>query len=117
LWTRLPALVAQGSPQPLSAWPLPRVVDALQKLCHDVACVTAGAAPRYFPAASLQRAAQAGALVEWMRELDRIARRADHPWNAGLVTESLVQQGQRALAGPARTASPSRGVSVHSRHE
>ncbi|MES1162069.1 MAG: DNA polymerase III subunit delta', partial [Rhizobacter sp.] len=117
LWTRLPALVAQGSPQPISAWPLQRVVDALQKLCHDVACVTAGATPRYFPVASIQRAAQAGALVEWMRELDRIARRADHPWNAGLVTESLVQQGQRALAGTARTAAPARGVSVHSRHE
>jgi len=117
LWTRLPSLVAQGLPQPLGAWPLPRVVDALQKLCHDVACVTAGAAPRYFPVASLQRAAQAGALVEWMRELDRIARRADHPWNAGLVTESLVQQGQRALAVPARAVPAARGVSVHSRHE
>ena len=96
---------------------MPRALDALQKLCHDAACVTAGAAPRYFPAASIQRAARAGALIEWVRELDRIARRADHPWNAGLVIESLVQQGQRALAGPARAAPPTRGVSVHSRHE
>jgi DNA polymerase-3 subunit delta' len=117
LWTRLPGLVAQGQSQALSAWPLPRVVDALQKLCHDAACVAAGSAPRYFPPASIRPGASGSALIEWMRELDRIARRAEHPWNAGLLTESLVQQGQRALAGPARAVAPARGVSVHSRHE
>ena len=116
-WARLPELVAQGQAQALSAWPLPRVVDALQKLCHDAACVAAGSAPRYFPPASIRPGAIGAALIEWMLELDRIARRADHPWNAGLVTESLVQQGQRALAGPARAVAPARGVSVHSRHE
>ena len=116
-WSRLPALVAQGATQPLTAWPLPRAVDALQKLCHDVACRSVGAAPRYFPAASLKGVAETSALVEWMRELDRIARRVDHPWNAALVVESLVQQGQRALAGTAGTVSPRRGLSVHSRHE
>ena len=117
LWTRLPGLVAQGQSPALSAWPLPRVVDALQKLCHDAACLAAGAAPRYFPPASLRPGASGAALIAWMRELDRIARRAEHPWNAGLVIESLVQQGQRALAGAARAAPAVRGVSVHSRHE
>ena len=119
LWSRLPALVAQGAAPGLSGWPLPRVVDALQKLCHDAACVAQGAAPRYFAAASIARGADARALAAWSAELQRLARHAEHPWNAGLVIESLVQQGQRALTNPqtnAQTAPLSkRSVSVNSR--
>ena len=115
LWTRLPALVAQGLPQALAAWPLPRVIDALQKLCHDSACVASGALPRYFPAASIVPGADPAALNVWMAELRRIARHAEHPWNAGLVVESLVQQGQRALAAAATSAAAKLPVSVHSR--
>ena len=115
LWTRLPALVAQGLPQALAAWPLPRVIDALQKLCHDSACVASGALPRYFPAASVVPGADPAALNVWMAELRRVARHAEHPWNAGLVVESLVQQGQRALAAAATSAAAKPAVSVHSR--
>ena len=119
LWLRLPTLVAQGMSASVGGWPLARVVEALQKLCHDAACIAAGAAPRYFPAASIRSGAQPAALAAWMRELNRVARHAEHPWNAGLMVESLVQQGQRALAvgaSPAgvRPASAKRGGSVHS---
>ena len=118
LWLRLPALVAQGTAAALGGWPLARVVDALQKLCHDAACIAAGAAPRYFPAASIRAGAQPDALAAWMRELNRVARHAEHPWNAGLMIESLVQQGQRALAVAVAVAggsAPQRDSSVHSR--
>lgn len=97
-WTRLPGTVARGEAALIAAWPLPRVVDALQKLCHDAACLAVGAPPRYFPPAALPARAAPLALAEWSRELARVARHADHPWNAGLLIESLVQQGQRALA-------------------
>ena len=117
LWSRLPALVQRGEAAPLAAWPLPRVVDALQKLCHDAACRAAGAAPRYFPPgsmASLAGPADPIALAGWARDLLRAARHAEHPWNAGLMVEALVQRGQRALAatGQAVAAQP---ASVHSR--
>ena len=123
LWIRLPALVQRGESASIAAWPLPRVVDALQKLCHDASCVAAGAAPRYFPRAAVPSGANAVALVEWSRELCRVARHADHPWNAGLMLESLVQKGQRALAtAPSRRShavdvsrDPRQGASVHSR--
>lgn len=115
LWTRLPAMVAQGLPQALMAWPLPRAVDALQKLCHDAACVASGTAPRYFPAGSIGAGAGLAALTAWMAELRRIARHAEHPWNAGLVIESLVQQGQTALARVGKSVPPKQGISVHSR--
>jgi DNA polymerase-3 subunit delta' len=111
-WSRLPGLVARGGAEALAGWPLPRVIDALQKLCHDAACVAAGAAPRYFPAASIARGVDPAALDAWRAELTRVARNAEHPWNAPLLIESLVQQGQRALA---RKALAKRDVSVHSR--
>lgn len=110
LWLRLPALVGQGATAAFAAWPLARTVDALQKLCHDAACLAAGAAPRYFSAASIGTGAEPKALSAWMRELDRVARHAEHPWNAGLMTESLVQQGQRALAAARGGTAKSAGV-------
>ena len=119
-WLRLPALVAQGSSTAFNGWPLARVVDALQKLCHDAACVSAGAAPRYFAAAVFRADADPASLNAWMRELNRVARHAEHPWNAGLMAESLVQQGQRALAAAVNGGSGGSGgraarhASVHS---
>ena len=97
LWSRLPTLVQRGEASVLSAWPLPQVVDTLQKLCHDAACVAAGAAPRYFPRAAVPVVTDTAALTAWMTELNRVARHAEHPWSAALVCESLVQRGQRAL--------------------
>lgn len=114
-WARLPALVRQGDSAPLVAWPLTRVIDALQKLCHDAACVAAGALPRYFPSTTIDAGADGTALSAWMRELNRVARHTEHPWNAGLMTESLVQQGQRALAGTKRKGIDPQSVSVHLR--
>ena len=123
LWLRIPALVRSGDHGPLAQLQLPRVVDALQKLCHDTACVAAGAAPRYFPAAAVPAGADPLALTEWSRELHRAARHADHTWNAGLMVEALVLRGQRALTGAgvnaARGANPSgratrQGASVNS---
>ena len=115
LWLRLPAIVARGETQALASWPLPRLLDALQKLCHDLACVAAGAAPRYFPPSALVKRADAGALTEWMREINRCVRHAEHAWNAGLMLDSLLQQGQRALrAEPSESSAKQRG-SVHSR--
>ena len=112
LWLRIPSLVRRGDASAFAAWPTPRMIDALQKLCHDAACTAAGAAPRYFPAASLGSGGTVAGLTAWMQELNRCARHAEHPWNAGLLGESLVQQGRRALA----LAGPGEGRdSLHSR--
>ncbi|HJV94706.1 MAG TPA: hypothetical protein VJ608_01665 [Albitalea sp.] len=81
----------------------------LQKLCHDAMRSAAGAAPRYFPA--VPATARLDALSAWARELARAARHAEHPWNAGLMVEALVQQAKQALAPPSRVR---QGVSVHS---
>ena len=102
-WSQLPALVRRGAAAGVSGWPLPRLIESLQKLCHDALCMAAGAAPRYFPVASLKGAARVvdGAATQplhaWERELRRAARFAEHPWNAGLLAESLIEQGRSAL--------------------
>lgn len=98
VWLALPRQLARGDAGNMASWPLPRVVDALQKVCHDLMRLAAGGQPRYFPAASLPAAPALSALTAWSRELARIARQAEHPWNAGLLVESLTQQASQALA-------------------
>lgn len=98
-WRALPRAVARGDARPLAGWSVPRVVDTLQKLCHDATVAAAGGAPRYFPADSLPPGADIAALAAWSKSLNRTARHDEHPWNAGLLTEALVLEG--AAAWPA----------------
>lgn len=107
LWARLPAIVARGETAPLAGWPLPRLIDALQKLCHDAWCMSRGAAPRFFAPGSLGAAASPDALQDWSAALRTAARHDEHPWNAALLAESLVEQGRRALGRtPSRRDGP-----------
>jgi DNA polymerase-3 subunit delta' len=82
------------------------VLDALFKLCHDALAVASGAAPRYFPPDKALSQGHAERLADWSRELTRIARHAEHPWNEGLLVEALVRAGHEALQ-PAGTAARS----------
>ena len=96
-WTRLPRQLAAGEVGSLASWPLPRLLDALHKLCHDALCVACGAAPRYFPPAAMPRPAGVPALNAWSRALTRTLRHAEHPWSMPVMVESLVQQAKTAL--------------------
>lgn len=96
-WSSLPAQLAQGDARWLSTWPVPQAVKALQQLCHDLMAHAVGAPPRYFPAASLPRVSDASALAQWSRELARVNRHADHPWQAPLLIEALMAQGRAAV--------------------
>lgn len=99
-WTALPKAVARGEGGALAGWSVPRAVDAMQKLCHDAMALAAGGSARYFPPASLPRAADMAALNDWAEALRRVARHDEHPWNEGLLLEALVTQGRRALKLP-----------------
>ena len=90
-------LMARGDVSAVAGWAPPDVVDALQKLCHDLLATGAGAAPRFFAAADLPRGASARALSAWSRELMQAARTAEHPFHAGLMLESLVSRARSAL--------------------
>ena len=114
LWRALPGRVAGGDAAALRGWALPRVVETLQKLCHDAASVSVGAPPRYFPAASVPVGGDLAGLSRWSRELVRFASHDEHPWIADLSIESLVEQGRRALQKPRIAADGRRHESIHS---
>lgn len=100
-WPRIPNDLMQGATTTLTQWPLTLVVETLQKVCHDLACVAAGAAPRYFPEGSLPAAPDLQRLTTWSQELRKTSRHAEHPWNQNLKVETLLLQA-RAVMRPRR---------------
>ncbi len=113
-WRALPQAMARGDLSALADWAPAQAVDALQKLCHDVWAVRVGASPRFFSASDLaamasghtgsmggtpSAAARPGlyALAGWSRELSTLARTIEHPYNPGLLLESLVSRARTVL--------------------
>ena len=109
-WQALPKAMARGDVSALTGWAPAEAVDALQKLCHDVLAVRVGALPRFFSAADLPVSfthkpastpeSRPGlyALASWAKELSSIARSVEHPYNPGLMLESLVSRARVALS-------------------
>ncbi|MRT19266.1 DNA polymerase III subunit delta' [Comamonas sp. CAH-2] len=97
LFQRLPKAVAAGDAAIFADMSQPDVVQWLQKLCHDLMCVAQGAAPRYFAAQDLPAPPSAMILARWAKSLAQEARTAEHPFNAGLMTEALVAQARTVL--------------------
>ena len=103
--------MARGDVSALTDWAPAQVVDALQKLCHDVLALRMGAAPRFFsvqdlpalpsarpgntPTVAVKASVQA--LSSWSKELNAIARTVEHPYHPGLLLESLVSRARGAL--------------------
>jgi DNA polymerase-3 subunit delta' len=102
-WQALPKAMAKGDVTALSDLLPSQAVDALQKLCHDIWSVRVGAAPRFFSVSDLPAAAvKPGAsttlsLAVWAKELASLARTVEHPYNPGLMLESLTSRAQMAL--------------------
>lgn len=97
-WRSLPAALAQGQAAALAGWPIPRALDALQKLCHDALARAAGGTARFFPDAQVPPKAEAAVLLAWSGELQRVMRHAEHPWNEALLLDSLVREAAAALS-------------------
>ena len=94
---RMPQAVRAGDPAIFANMALPEIVQWLQKLCHDLMCVAQGAAPRYFAAADLPQPPSVMVLARWSKSLAQEARTAEHPFNAGLMSEALVAQARTVL--------------------
>ena len=93
-WVRLPKAMAQGDVTVLKDWAPAQAVD---KLCHDVLAVKTGADPRFFDTADLPAGGSLSTLTAWAKSLATSTRTAEHPFNAGLMLESLVSQAKFAL--------------------
>ncbi|QXW19616.1 DNA polymerase III subunit delta' [Comamonas aquatica] len=97
VFQRLPKAVAAGDVSIFADMAQPEVVQWLQKLCHDLMCVAQGGGPRYFAPQDLPQAPSAMILARWAKSLAQEARTAEHPFNAGLMTEALVAQARTVL--------------------
>jgi DNA polymerase-3 subunit delta' len=98
-WAALPAAVLARQSAALTGWTVPHVVETLQKLCHDGLAVACGASPRFFPPQAVPVPARASALAAWGRDLARLARQADHPWNEGLWLDAQLARAAAAWRG------------------
>lgn len=99
-WQALPKAMARGDVTAISDLLPSQAVDALQKLCHDVWSVRVGASPRFFSPADLPVSlAKAGTfgLAAWAKELASTARTVEHPYNPGLMLESLTSRAKIGL--------------------
>jgi DNA polymerase-3 subunit delta' len=96
-WQLLPKAVARGDVSALADLSPPQAINALHKLCHDLLAVHAGAAPRFYAAQDLPPPGSPHALSAWAKALAQAARTAEHPFNAGLMLESLVSEARTAL--------------------
>lgn len=105
-WVSLPRELQQGQAGTLAQWPLPWMVESLQKLCHDLARTAVGAPPRYFPLDCLPPPPELSRLQQWSQELSRLARHADHPWNLPLKVETLVLQARAVMRVKPTRGSP-----------
>jgi DNA polymerase-3 subunit delta' len=100
LWLDLPRQLMRGEVGGLGSWPIARVVDMMFKVCHDAMRVACGSTPVYFALAPTKFHAAPMALARWHEELARLARHAEHPWQAALTIEWLVGQARVALTEP-----------------
>lgn len=99
-WSEFPAAMARGEVSTVREWGLPELLDALQKLSHDVLCLRLGAAPRFFLAPSVSALAAKTSLASvsaWCKQLAQMQKTIEHPFQAGLMQEALVAQAQTAL--------------------
>lgn len=101
-WIDFPAAMAQGNVALVKDWTVQELMDALHKLCHDLLAVHTGAVPRFFESSCLKRTPRFRALSSWSRALTQARRTMDHPYNAGLMLETLVSDAQIALHSSSR---------------
>jgi DNA polymerase-3 subunit delta' len=99
-WAAWPKALQRGDAGILSQVPPAIALSMLQKLCHDVLALRVGATPRFFERQDLPEGGTVRSLTAWSRSLAKEARTAEHPFNAGLMLESLVSQAQKALRLP-----------------
>ena len=99
-WSQLPRAIARGDVSALAECTPSEAIDLLQKVCHDLLAARAGASPRFFDAADLPRAGSYESLTAWWRELALEQKTSEHPFNAGLMLESLVSRARSALHSP-----------------
>jgi DNA polymerase-3 subunit delta' len=101
VWAELPMAVGRGDLGKFDGLSMPQVVDVLQKICHDAMACKVNASPRFFETKDLRSQASLSGLSAWSKSLAQAQRSAEHPFNAGLMLEALVNEAKMALKSAA----------------
>jgi len=97
-WPRIPVALKNGDLSVWKDWPVSLQIDAAHKLCHDLMSLHVDAEPRFFHRASMQGIRpDVRQLSEWAKALAHSMKTMDHPFNSGLMSETLVSQAQTVL--------------------
>jgi len=97
-WSHFPRAMKTGDVSHCSDLPPSEVIDALQKLCHDLLMLQSNASLRYFNASDLPiLQTQSSQLTAWFKRLSQAARTAEHPFNAGLMLEALCTEARDVM--------------------
>jgi DNA polymerase-3 subunit delta' len=97
-WSKFPKAMLAGDAGYCSDLPASEVIDALQKLCHDLLMLQTQATLRYFNEADLPKLKVSSAqLTAWFKRLSQAAKTSEHPFNAGLMLEALCTEAREVL--------------------
>ena len=97
-WSKFPQAMLAGEASYCSELPASEVIDALQKLCHDLLMLQTHASVRYFNEVDLPKLKVSSAqLTAWFKRLSKAAKTAEHPFNAGLMLEALCSEAREVL--------------------
>jgi DNA polymerase-3 subunit delta' len=101
-WAKFPKAMLAGDASYCSELPPSEVIDALQKLCHDLLMLQTQASLRYFKEAELPKLKVTSAqLTAWFKRLSQEAKTSEHPFNAGLMLEALCTEAREVMNSPA----------------
>ena len=101
-WSAFPKAMARGDLGFVRDWGPAELLQTLHKLCHDLLAVAVGAAPRFFAVEDLAKGPSVEVLSQWSQWLQSQQRTIDHPFNPGLLLETMVMRAQQVLAAPVR---------------
>ncbi len=97
-WSKFPKAMLAGDASYCSDLPASEVIDALQKLCHDLLMLQTRSTLRYFNEADLPKLKVSSAqLTAWFKRLSQAAKTSEHPFNAGLMLEALCTEAREVL--------------------
>jgi len=97
LWNSIPKAIFKGNMSSLEGLTPTEVIKIFQKLCCDLIAHQLRANTRYFDESTLPNANNMIALSNWFKELCKESKTSEHPFNAGLMIESLCIQAEKAM--------------------
>ncbi|MCX7262227.1 MAG: DNA polymerase III subunit delta' [Burkholderiales bacterium] len=100
-WSQFPRAMLSGDASFCADIPSSEVIDALQKLCHDLMMQQTQAPLRFFNEADLPKLILSSSkLSAWFKRLAQAAKTSEHPFNAGLMLEALCTEAREIMNSP-----------------